>query len=175
MSDDPIRPRMPRRGQLPFALIFTGLSLILLLQIGRQTTWAEGTELFAQPRFWPAVALIGMVGFGALHIWHLPRRRWHREDTFEAIKWLRVLEYLGWFLVYVWIVPVIGYLPASILFAPALTWRLGYRSKAMLGLSAGFAVAVVVLFKSVLQVRIPGGAVYEYLPDALRSFFILNF
>lgn len=26
-----------------------------------------------------------------------------------------------------------------------------------------------------LEVKIPGGAIYEFLPNALRSFFILNF
>ena len=42
--------------------------------------------------------------------------------------------------------------------------------------SAGvFAVLVVLIFKSFLQVKIPGAAIYEYLPGALRSFFILNF
>ena len=53
--------------------------------------------------------------------------------------------------------------------------RLGYRSRAMMWISLGFGGAVVVLFKGLLSVRIPGGAIYEYLPGALRSFFILNF
>jgi hypothetical protein len=45
----------------------------------------------------------------------------------------------------------------------------------MLGSAVLVALAVVVVFKSFLSVKIPGGAIYEYLPDALRSFFILNF
>ena len=57
----------------------------------------------------------------------------------------------------------------------ALAYRLGYRSRYMLWVSAIFAVVVVVVFKGLLNVKIPGGAIYEYLPGALRSFFILNF
>jgi hypothetical protein len=50
---------------------------------------------------------------------------------------------------------------------------MGYRSRLMMGISAAFAVFVVLLFKAFLSVKIPGGMVYEYLPGELRSFFIL--
>ena len=39
--------------------------------------------------------------------------------------------------------------------------------------AAGVGLFTVVLFKSLLQVKIPGGAVYEFLPGALRNFMIL--
>jgi ribose/xylose/arabinose/galactoside ABC-type transport system permease subunit len=72
-----------------------------------------------------------------------------------------------------WGVPVVGYLPATLVFVPALSWRMGYRTRRMMGASVVMALAIVILFKGFLSVRIPGGAVYEYLPDGLRSFFIL--
>jgi hypothetical protein len=37
----------------------------------------------------------------------------------------------------------------------------------------GFAIAVVLVFKGLLSVRIPGALLYEYLPGPLRSFAIL--
>lgn len=163
----------PRRGQILFALGFFGLSALLLSQIGSQTRWVPGTEFFAQPRFWPAVGLGGMTLFGGLHLARLPWRRVTRHDAVEAARWARVLEYAAWFLVYVLAVPWLGYLPATLIFVPALTWRMGYRDRRLLWLSAAFAVLVVVLFKTVLSVKIPGGAAYEYLPAGLRSFFIL--
>jgi hypothetical protein len=174
-SDDIPQPIGRRSGQLIFALAFLGLSLLLASQIGEQTKWAAKTKFFAQPRFWPAVSLGGMVLFGALHLRSLPRKKILRYDWREARTWASVLEYVGWFLAYVWAVPVIGYLPATMIFMPAMAWRLGYRSRMMIWISAGFAVAVVVLFKMLLEVKIPGGMIYEYLPGALRSFFILNF
>jgi len=164
----------PRRGQLVFALGFVVLSLLLLVQIGDQTIWAAKAEFFAQPRFWPAVGLGGMVAMGALHLYRLPWRRFTVNDRVELRRWAAVLEYALWFMAYVLLVPVLGYLPVTLVFVPLLSWRMGYRSRFMMITSIVFAVAVVVLFKSFLGVKIPGGAIYEYLPGALRSFFILN-
>lgn len=163
----------PRRGQLVFALVFVAVSVLLLALIGRQTAWAEKTRLFAQPRFWPAVSLGLMTGLGGLYLYRLPWRQITRDDRRELRNWATVLEYALWFMAYVLLVPILGYLPVTLVFVPALSWRMGYRSRFMLTISVVFAVAVVVLFKGLLSVRIPGGAVYDYLPGALRSFFIL--
>ena len=164
----------PLRGQLIFAIVFFVVALLLLSQIGEQTKWVKRTKFFAQPRFWPAVGLIGMVVFGGLHLWKLPRRRFDRFDYREWRIWFLAIEWVGWFLLYVLLVPIIGYLPTTMIFMPLITWRLGYRDKPMLWVAAIFGTLVVVLFKSLLQVKIPGGLIYEYLPSALRSFFILN-
>jgi hypothetical protein len=165
----------PRRGQLVFAFVFVALSLVLLLMIGDQTRWADGTRTSAQPRFWPGIALGAMVVLGGFHLAKLPWRRVTRYDTAELRKWAAVLEYALWFMVYVFLVPILGYLPTTLVFVPLLSWRMGYRSRRMMGISVVFAVTVVILFKAFLSVKVPGGAVYEYLPGALRSFFILNF
>jgi hypothetical protein len=162
-----------RAGQFVFALGFVALSALLLAQLGGQTRLVENTDTVAQPRFWPAVALGMMVGFGALHLWHLPRRRRWDEERREARRWLRPLEFVIWFMVYVWAVPIIGFLPSTLVFAPLLVWRLGYRAARYYWAAAAFAVVAVVLFKGLLAVRIPGGAVYEYLPGAWRGFAIL--
>ncbi len=163
----------PRRGQLVFALAFVALAALLLSQITGQTRWVEKTKFVAQPRFWPAVGLGGMVLMGGLHLYLLPWRRVSRYDMREVRNWGKVLEYVLWFMAYVLAVPVLGYLPVTLAFVPALSWRMGYRSRLMMGLSLGFALLTVVLFKGLLGVKIPGGAIYEYLPGALRSFFIL--
>lgn len=163
------------QGQVIFAIAFVVFSALLLSQIGTQTKWARGTAFFAQPRFWPAVGLGGMVLFGALHFWRLPRHRIRRTDVIEARIWAQPVEYALWFMGYVLLVPVIGYLPVTMAFVPAMIWRMGYRSKTLLWAGIAFGAAVVVVFKSFLQVKIPGAMLYDYLPGALRSFFILHF
>ncbi|MEZ5478349.1 MAG: hypothetical protein R3E95_12975 [Thiolinea sp.] len=85
------------------------------------------------------------------------------------------MEYALWFLLYVWVVPIIGYLPATLLFMPLLALRAGYRDKRQLLSMVAIGFVIVLLFKSFLAVKIPGGAIYEYLPDGLRSFMLLNF
>lgn len=176
MSEDPATKVIGRlRGQFLFAAIFLGGAALLLSQLGNQTTWANKTDLVAQPGFWPALGVGGMVLFGGLHLFRLPRRRLTRDDWQEGRTWLAVVEFAAWFLVYVVVVPLLGYLPTTLIFMPVLLWRLGYRSRGVMAAGVLFGGAIVVVFKTFLNVRIPGGAVYEFLPDAMRNIFIVNF
>ncbi|KIN70450.1 TctB domain containing protein [Sulfitobacter noctilucae] len=161
-------------GQVVFIIGALALSLVLLSQITTQTAWIENSKSVpAQPRFWPAVALALMVaGFG-LHLLRMQRRRARPQDWTEARRWVEPLEYIGWFMGYVFAVPIVGFLPMSVIFACALSYRLGYRGRFYIGLAAVFALVTVVIFKALLGVRIPGAALYEVLPGGLRNFFIL--
>ena len=160
-------------GLIVFVAVSLALVVLLLTQIGSQTIWADNARNFAgQPRLWPAIGLAVMVlGFG-LHLLRMRRRRPNRLDWVEARRWLEPAEYAGWFMIYVFTVPIIGFLPMSIVFACALVWRLGYRGRLPYLLAACFAVATVILFKALLSVNIPGGRLYQLLPGDLRSFFL---
>lgn len=168
----------PHRAELVFALAAFAVGLFLLTQIGSQVTWSSSRSLVNQPGFWPVMAIFGMVIFGAAEI-VVSVRRFRLESTgdiaAELFDWVKAIEFAGWFLVYVLVVPTIGYLLATLLFCLLLTWRLGYRSKSRLVAAALTGLAVVLVFKSMLSVKIPGGEIYEYLPAALRNFMILNF
>jgi hypothetical protein len=175
MSERERRFPAPRRGQLGFTLALLTVVALLLVNIGGQTVWAAKTPVFAQPRFWPAVGL-GLMGLcGILYLRALPWKRFNRMDRREAIRWFKALEFVLWFMAYVLAVPRLGYLPVTAVFVPIMAWRMGYRTTRMRWISVGFGVATVLVFKTFLAVKIPGGAIYEYLPDALRSFFLINF
>jgi len=161
-----------RPGDLVFAIVFLVLSAVLLSQLGEQTVWKSRTQLFSQPAFWPAVALMGMTFFAALHCLSSVCSSRVPGRWTELWFWARSIEYALWFMLYVYIVPLVGYLPTTIVFAVLLAWRSGYRSKTMLSGAAFAGIATVLLFKSFLQVKIPGGELYEYLPGALRSFML---
>jgi len=167
--------KIGRPGGLVFAVLFLLACLFLLSQLGSETAFSATGKLFAQPRFWPAVGVIGMSVFGVLHLLGQVRLRGGGGHLWEAGNWLRSVEYLIWFMVYVFAAPVIGYLPATLIFTVALALRAGYRSKRMLVAAALTGLGVVLVFKSMLSVKIPGGAVYEYLPEVIRSFAIMNF
>jgi hypothetical protein len=164
-----------RCGDLVFAVLFLFLAIFLLTQLGEETKWVKRTKLFAQPAFWPTVSLIGMAFFAFLHFLGSVCSKRIPGRMVEVFVWIRSIEYALWFLIYVWTVPIIGYLLSTLLFIGLLNFRLGYRDPKVIlsALATGFAVVVV--FKSFLQVKIPGGQIYEYLPNALRNFMLLNF
>ena len=167
--------RYRRPGDLVFALGFLALALFLLINLGDQTTWVKRTKLAAQPAFWPTVAVIGMTIFGALHLASsaLSPRIMGRLE--EVAFWVKSFEYAIWFMVYVMAVPYLGYLPSTLLFCVTLTLRLGYRGTMPILAASCAAIAIVVLFKTFLQVKVPGGKIYEALPDGARAFMLTYF
>ena len=159
---------------LVFALLFVLASAVLLSQLGTQTIWSSGKHPTAQPRFWPSVGLIMMLGFGALHLWQT-RSAPRAGSLGEVGLWLRGLEYVAWFIGYVFLVPILGYLPASILIAVALVLRLGLWSLRWVGWAILLAFGIVVVFRVLLRVNVPGGAVYHWLPSGLSNFMLTYF
>lgn len=175
MSNGTQGKRKALSGELLFVAVFLLFSLFLLWSAPDQVKWFKRTKWASQPSLWSLIGIVGMVGFGAAHFATRARISDLKRDWDEARIWVRSVEYAVWFMAYVWLVPRLGYLPATLIVAPLLTFRVGYRSGQMVGASAAVGFAIVLVFKAFLEVRIPGGAIYEYLPGALRSFMILNF
>ncbi len=167
--------RYRRPGDYVFSLVFLLFAVFLLVNLPYETRWVPRTKLYAQPAFWPAVSIFVMVAFSAIHLLgslvseRIPGR-WK-----EVAYWLRSLEYSVWFMAYVHLVPWFSYLPATVAFCLALSWRLGYRTWRWALINVAFAFAVVLLFKSFLQVKVPSGALYDLLPGTLRIFMITYF
>lgn len=167
--------RYRRPGDIVFAWAIVIFSIFMLSQIYSQTAYKPGAKLFAQPRFWPAVSLLGMTGFAAFHLLGsaLSERlsgRWR-----EVLLWASSLEYAAWFIVYALVVPYAGYLLSTVVFAVLLCLRAGYRRRNMLLWAVVSAVVIVLLFKTFLQVKLPSGLIYEGLPDGLRQFMLTYF
>jgi hypothetical protein len=172
-------PAAPRRpGDAVFAAFCLLVALFLLSQLGGQTQWVNGAGLLAQPRFWPALSVGGMALFAVFYLvgsLRDPLRTLRSTAIGEELRlWIRSVEFALWFMVYVFATPIIGYLAATVLFCIALASRVGYGKARTLAMAAALGALIVLLFKTFLQVKIPGGTVYEYLPDAIRNFFIVN-
>ena len=163
----------PQRGDIFFASFFLLATLLLLSQIGTETSWVKGTKFFAQPRFWPVIGLIGMTVFASLYFFRSVLSKRAENEVKEVFLWLRSLEYTLWFMAYVVIVPILGYLISTLIFVYALSLRTGYRERSILLMSGVTAIAIVVIFKGFLSVKIPGGQLYEFFPSAIRNFMIL--
>ncbi len=171
-------------GDSLFATIVFVLTVFLLSQLGTQTKWIEGTKLLAQPRFWPALSLILMLLFAAGYLYFslrdvvrknadsLDDKLWQPG---EVLNWLRTLEYAVYFLIYVSAVPKLGYLISTLVFILLLTFRAGYRERRFAGWSLVVGLLVVILFKSLLQVKLPAGEIYDLLPEAIGGIMIRYF
>ena len=155
-----------------FAALLAAAALLLLALVGEETQWVGGLRVAAQPRMLPLLALAGVLVFAASAAFVL--RGDVRQVKGEAVAWLRPAEYLAYFMLYVGAARWAGYGFATVLFCPLLAWRAGcgLRQRAF---AAAFGLGVVLFFKGALSVKIPGGAWYDSLPPAVRSFLILNF
>lgn len=162
--------RYRRPGDLVFAVVFLFFATFLLSQLGEQTTWVKRTPWYGQPALWPGIAVIGMTIFGVFHMLGSlvsPRidGRW-----VEVTFWLRSFEYVLYFLIYVALVPLGGYLPMTMAFTLFLTLRAGFRNWRTLMIAVLFGAVTAFMFRGLLQVKIPAGQVYDYLPSAIRAF-----
>ena len=164
-----------QRAEIVFAVASFAVAAVLALLWSAQTTWIDGQPLTRQPGLWPLIAIVGMLIFGLGELIACLRRNARNRGSSvsaELLLWARAGEYVVWFLAYVLATPWIGYLPASVAFTTALAWRLGYRGRA-LALSPLVGIGIVLIFKTFLEVRMPGGAVYDLFPQGLRNFFVL--
>lgn len=167
--------RYRRPGDIVFAWVALVFAVFLLSQIGSQTKIDATGKIFARPWFWPAVSLTGMSVFAAFHLLGSALSERIRGRRAEIWFWAKSLEYAVWFVAYAIVVPRLGYLPSTMVFAIALTLRAGYRKPQILMAALGSAAVIVLLFKTFLQVRMPSGQIYEFLPDGLRQIMLTNF
>jgi len=75
--------------------------------------------------------------------------------AYELTQWLRALEYVLWFIACTALVPVLGYLVATLVFGTVLAWRLGYCGWRWFSICPGASFAIVLVFRSGLQIRTP--------------------
>lgn len=89
----------------------------------------------------------------------------------ELTQWLRALQFVGWFIAYTLLVPVLGYLASTLLLGTALPWRLGYRGRRWLGICASASLMIVLIFRTGLQIRTPVNVwLYDLLPGPVGAF-----
>ena len=146
-------------GDLVFAMLMLLIVLVLLVSIPFETKWFDGVPLVKQPRLWPTFCLVGMALFGLLYsiqIWRNYKFQLGevQAELNELSSWLRPLEFVFYFVLYVWSVPLVGYLLSTLLFFSLLTIRAGYRTLLMFWVSLATGFGIVVVFKSLLQVKV---------------------
>jgi hypothetical protein len=73
-------------------------------------------------------------------------------------------------------VPVLGYLLSTMFLGTYVTWRLGYRNWIWVFRGALSSFAIVITFRTFLQIKTPGSIwIYDQLPTAFRTFMLTYF
>lgn len=95
---------------------------------------------------------------------------------FELTKYVAALEYVAYFIGYTLIVPILGYLVSTLLLGTYLTWRLGYRGRRWMLTGFASSLAVVIAFRTLLQIKTPISIwLYDQLPSTARAFMLTYF
>ncbi|MEM8654070.1 MAG: tripartite tricarboxylate transporter TctB family protein [Pseudomonadota bacterium] len=93
------------------------------------------------------------------------------EVAYELTQWCRALEYVAWFVAYTLLVPVLGYLVSTLLLGTLLPWRLGYRGARWMGICLAASFAIVLVFRTGLQIKTPVNIwLYDLLPQRMETF-----
>jgi len=109
---------------------------------------------------------------------HLLRQRFllPTDARYEFSKYLAALEYVFYFIVYTMAVPILGYLVSTVTLGTFLTYRLGYRSVSWVLRSLATGIAIVLVFRTFLQIKTPANIwLYDQLPTAYRAFMLTYF
>ena len=98
------------------------------------------------------------------------------KTLYEMIQWIRSLEFILYFLVYTFSISILGYLISTLIFAVFLTYRLGYRTKNWVLISLFSSFIVVLIFRTILQIKTPINIwLYQYFPENIEVFMKIYF
>ena len=98
------------------------------------------------------------------------------KTLYEMIQWIRSLEFILYFLVYTFSISILGYLISTLVFAVFLTYRLGYRTKKWVLISLFSSFIVVLIFRTILQIKTPINIwLYQYFPENIEVFMKIYF
>jgi hypothetical protein len=159
-------------------VMFSGISGALLLLLGTATrAGSANADWWTRPAFAPSVALAVLVAANLITLWRELADLRARPPTVEEraaawdrfTGWLRPIEFLAYYGLYVWAIQHVGYFPASLAFVTWLLMRVGLREARWLFWGGIFCVALVGVFRMGLGVWMPAPDVYELFPDPVRA------
>lgn len=183
------------RADLVLSLILLAVTVLLFLFFFTETGWHERAftsrsgralrlgKILKQPWVGPAACLCLMLPAAFLNLWasykstqKQDRKSRPNQTLWEVTQWARALEFISYFILYTWLVPVVGYLIATVLMACYLTYRLGYKGWRWQGIAALSAFVMVLIFRTGLQIKTPVNIwLYNQLPQSAEIFMKVYF
>ena len=177
-------------GDLTLSIICLVLVSFLLISFNTESGW-DGRELsqkrvgkiLKQQWVGPLICMVILVPATIYNLYQSTiqlninkRLRMPSRIKHELFQWLKSLEFIFYFLIYTNIITIFGYLISTVIFAIFLTTRLGYRSLEWILRSAIAAFIIVIIFRSILQIKTPVNIwLYKFLPQNFEVFMKIYF
>ncbi len=177
-------------GDLTLSIIFLILVSFLLISFNTESGW-DGRELsqkrvgkiLKQQWVGPLICMVILVPAAIYNLYQSTiqlninkRLRMPSRIKYELFQWLKSLEFIVYFLIYTNIITIFGYLISTVIFAIFLTTRLGYRSLKWILRSTIAAFIIVIIFRSILQIKTPVNIwLYKYFPQNFEVFMKIYF
>lgn len=179
--DDSIEKTEPGTGVFYGIMAVLSVGLLICIPFATQSGPAN-QGWWTQPWLMPTVSLVFFTGTAVyLFAQHLLTARridvqvdW-AEVSAELFEWLRPLEFFIYYIIYIWLLGLVGYFLSSAIFATGICMRVGLRERRWVYISIIFALTLTALFRWGLHIFFPAAALFEIFPGGLRTFLIRNF
>ncbi|EEW26995.1 tripartite tricarboxylate transporter TctB family protein [Rhodobacter ferrooxidans] len=179
MTDDELPAN--RLESLALTAMFFAVALALLLAMPWATRWGQASGgWWTRPALMPGLALAGLTLANLITLGRAltdlradpptPEERIVARQN--ILGWLRPVEFLAYFAIYVWAIGHLGYLLATLTFILGLMLRVRLTSPRWLLTGVLTALALVAIFRVGLGVWMPAPPLYDLAPDALRTALI---
>ena len=104
------------------------------------------------------------------------RLRLPNRIRYELMQWFKSLEFIIYFLIYTYVISILGYLLSTVIFSVFMTFRLGYRSFFWISSSLITSLCIVLIFRTILQIKTPVNIwLYKYFPEQIEIFMKIYF
>jgi hypothetical protein len=174
---DPDEPQANRLESLALALIFAAASVVLLALIGVATKHGQASGgWWTRPAFFPGVALALLVLTNIITVWrdvaglwaHPPTAAERGEARAQILGWLRPLEFLAYYALYIYAIRHLGYFPATLVFVLFMLWRVGLTTPGWMLAGVGLSLFMIGVFRAGLGVWMPAPEFYDIFPGGIR-------
>ena len=181
MNNESLKPR-PGTGIFYTFMFVFGVAFLLLIPVETRPG-PQGQGWWTQPVLMPTISL-WLVALPATYLFvrYIQRLRANNalkpaqsEVNSELIQWVRPLEFFVYYILYIWLLGIVGYFLASLFFIAGLCLRVGLRSSRWMLTSVLFAFALVAMFRWSLEVWVPPAELYDLFPKDIRIFLMRNF
>jgi hypothetical protein len=166
-----------RLESLALSILFAAVSTGLLALIGVATKSNAKGGWWTQPWLMPGIALGLLVAANLITLWreaadlraNPPTDAEKAEGRANILGWLRPLEFLGYYALYVYAIQHAGYFPSTLVFVFYLLWRVGLTAPRWQLAGLALVIFMIGVFRMGLGVWMPAPELYELFPDAIRN------